>query len=194
MADFLDYFDVEFMPKLGMRAPTFRAVFREMTARHHKVLVETGCARKQDNWEGDGQSTLMWAAYARFNQASFKTIDIDQEAVDLVSATANLPEGSHAICNDSVKELAKHRGTIDLLYLDSYDVDMNNQHPAALHCMFELLSARKHLISGSIVFVDDSPVGPDFEVQGKGRYVAEYFKQMGIQPFTFAYQVAWLMP
>lgn len=191
MSDYMGRFDELYMSRLGIRGPTFRAVIREALARHHKTIVETGCIRKIDNWAGDGQSSVIWNDYCKWSQGTFKTMDIDQSACDVTRELA--PEAAVA-CNNSLIELARDRGAIDVLYLDSYDVDMGNQHPAALHCIMELLSARKRLQPGSIVFVDDSPVGQDFVVQGKGRYVAEYFREMGVAPFTFAYQVAWLVP
>lgn len=191
MSDYMDRFDGMYMPKIGIRGPTFRAVIREALARHHKTVVETGCIRKVDNWAGDGQSSVIWNDYCKWNQGQFKTVDIDQVACETTREL--IPEAGVA-CGNSLLYLAQERGVIDVLYLDSYDVDMNVPHPAALHCIMELLSARKRLQTGSIVFVDDSPVGQDFVVQGKGKYVAEYFREMGVAPFTFAYQVAWIMP
>jgi len=44
------------------------------------------------------------------------------------------------------------------------------------------------------VFVDDSPMNSTMEVGGKGLYVAQYFRQLGIMPFTFGYQAAWIVP
>lgn len=191
MADFMDFFDREYLPKLGIRAPTFRAVIREMLVRKHKAIVETGCVRKADNWAGDGQSSVIWGRYTQWHTGTYQTMDIDPEACDL---TRELVPGAAVTCGDSLAELARHDSTIDLLYLDSYDVDMNNPHPAALHCLMELVSARKRLVPGSIVFIDDSPMEGDFVVNGKGKYVAEYFRSLDVPPFTFAYQTAWIMP
>lgn len=193
MSDYLDYFDLEYLRKLGMRAPTFRAVLREAVARKVAQIVETGCMRKEDNWQGDGQSTIIWNSYTNYHKfgGKFTTIDIDQEAIDLVR---NVCSDAASIVGDSIKELTVQRTPIDLLYLDSFDVDMNNAGPAAMHCMFEFCSAKPRLHSGSIVFIDDSPTTSDHQTGGKGSYVAQYFKQLGVAPFTFGYQIAWIMP
>lgn len=191
MNDYVDRFDVAYMPKLGMRAPTFRAVIREAVSRRVKSIVETGCIRKEDNWAGDGQSTIIWSDYIKWQTGSFVTIDIDPDAIELVRKVC--PEAA-SIVADSVAELSKPGPIIDLLYLDSFDVDMSNSGPAAKHCMFEFCAARPRLRSGSIVFIDDSPMDQNFEINGKGRYVHEYFRQIGVAPFTFAYQTAWIMP
>lgn len=191
MADYVDVFDLMFLPKLGIRAPTFRAVVREMVSRGVKSIVETGCIRKADNWEGDGQSTMIWSHYINYSKGSFQTIDLDEAACEL---TRELIPSAAVAQGDSVQVLTRSDSVIDLLYLDSYDVDMANPHPAALHCLMEFCSARPRLRSGSIVFIDDSPMGPDFIVGGKGKYLSEYFKQRNILPFTFGYQVAYVMP
>ena len=191
MTDFMKYFDAEMNPKLGIRAPTFRAVIREALHQDVMSIVETGCLRKEDNWAGDGQSTLIWDAYRRFSLGDFTSIDISEEAISLIR---KLCPDSTSICGDSVEALNRHIGAIDLLYLDSFDLDTSNEHPAALHCLFEFCAARPHLHPGSILFIDDSPMGQDWIVAGKGRYVAQYMKQLAVNPFTFGYQVAYLMP
>lgn len=189
---FWETFDNEWGPKLGLRMPTFRAVLREAQFRNVKVVVETGCVRQDQNWDGDGQSTVMLAEFAlERNGGSFTTVDISREATDL--ARQLVPHAT-VHCGDSVKYLSKIGRQIDLLYLDSYDVDMGAPHPAALHCMMELTAAMPMLHSGSIVFVDDSPMNSAMEVGGKGLYVAQYFRQLGIMPFTFGYQSAWVLP
>lgn len=189
--NFWEMFDGEWGPKLGLRMPTFRAVLREAEFRSVKVIVETGTVRKDQNWDGDGQSTVMLAEFAKQKGGSFATVDISREAIDLAK---QLVPTAMTHCGDSVKYLSKLRCPIDLLYLDSFDVNMNDPHPAALHCMMELTAAHPYLHSGSIVFVDDSPMNSNMEVGGKGLYVAQYFRQLGLMPFTFGYQVAWVMP
>lgn len=190
MTDFVDRFDTVYLPKLGIRSPTFRAVIREAVHRKVGSIVETGTMRKVDNWEGDGQSTIIWADYAKWATVSFQTIDIDQEAIELARQTC---PNAGCVVGDSITKLSNDKNAIDLLYLDSFDVDMANAGPAAMHCLFEFCAARPRLHPGSIVFVDDSPMGPD-GVGGKGAFVFNYFKHLGIMPFTWGYQVAWIMP
>lgn len=191
MTDFMKFFDVEMLPKLAGRAPTFRAVLREALYQKVQSIVETGCTRKEDNWDGDGQSTLIWDAYKRFNGGNLKAIDNSEEATALAR---QLCPSASILCADSVNALSKHIGAIDLLYLDSFDLDTKHEHPAALHCLMELTAAMPHLHPGSIVFVDDSPMADGWVVTGKGRFVAKYMEHLGISPFTWGYQIAWLMP
>lgn len=191
VAAMMAWFDVEAMPKLGIRAPTMRAVIREALHLGAKSIFETGCVRQKGNWAGDGQSTIIWKTYNTLIGGSFVTCDISEDHCRMAEEIA---PGITWYAMDSVKALRKDKGQIDLLYLDSFDVDMANPHPAALHALMELTSAMPRLHAGSIVFVDDSPMTPDFQVQGKGMYIAEYFDKLGVKPFTFAYQTAWIMP
>lgn len=188
--DFVDLFDVEFLPKLGIRAPTFRAVMREAVSKNVRYIQETGCVRKEGNWAGDGQSTLIWDRYSRYHDCHASTVDLDPEAIDL---TKKLCPRIGVVVGDSVAVLAEPGLSIDLLYLDSFDLDMQNPGPAAMHCLFEFCAARPRLHSGSIVFIDDTPMTAD-GVGGKGMYVYEWFKHLGVQPFTWGYQIAWIMP
>jgi hypothetical protein len=191
MNTFMKRFDATYGPLLGAREPTFRAVMMEAVARNVRSIVETGCARKEGNWGGDGQSTIILDDFARVVGGSFTTIDINPDAIAVASELC--PDATF-FCEDSVKALAATRNTIDLLYLDSFDVDMAAPYPAAIHCMFEFTSAMKRLHSGSIVFIDDSPANPQLKITGKGLLVAQYMEQRGIRPFTVGYQAAWIMP
>lgn len=190
---FIDKFDSEFGPKLGIRMTTFRAVMREAEYRNVKYIFETGCIRVKDNWAGDGQSTFIFNEYVKcaHKERILTTVDIDQAATDLVRS---LMPGVRTLTEDSVAAIAiQGCRPIDLLYLDSFDLDASNSHPAALHCLMEFTAAQKLLHPGSIVFVDDSPFN-GHTIHGKGHYVGEYFKKIGVQPFALGYQAAWLMP
>lgn len=189
--DFMYRFDVAYGPKLGVRAATFRSVLREAVSLQARNVVETGCIRKEDNWAGDGQSTIILNDYAKWHGGNFRSVDMDTNACELARRFA--PEAL-VTSGDSVEFLNLHKSPIDLLYLDSFDLDNSDPHPAALHCLFEFCAAMKNLHTGSIVFIDDSQIGNDFVIGGKGKYVAQYFKHLGVEPFTFGYQAAWLMP
>lgn len=195
MMDFLEKFDTEFGPRMGVRALTFRAVLAEAARHNHHNIVETGCSRDLENWAGDGQSTVIWNSYSLYNCSDFLSVDIDQNATDIAKGICANNRNAKVICADSVTTLAKLTvSTIDILYLDSFDLDPTNPHDAAMHCLMEFTACRHLLCKNSIVFVDDSPVNAAFEIHGKGMYVAQYMAKFGVRPFTYGYQAAWLMP
>lgn len=196
MTTFIQTFDSFYAPRLRGRAATFRAVIREAQFRQVKHIVETGCLRQLDNYEGDGQSTLIWSEYVKETpNGSLVSYDIDEDAITNVAALIAPSKIAYtALAGDSILSLHHHNRPIDLLYLDSMDVDMGAPHISAMHALMEFAAARPRLHSGSIVFVDDAPMEFDGRIVGKGLYVAEYFKKLNVMPFTIGYQSAWIMP
>lgn len=187
----MSYFDIEFMPKLGARGTTFRAVIREALASFASPnIVETGSMRMDNNWEGDGQSTLIWNSLVYFMKGEVTTIDIDQRAIDLVKERCPSVKTQ---CSDGVLTIRGMVSPIDILYLDSLDLDVKNPHPAAMQALGELTSAIPLLKPGSIVFVDDAP-WQNGDIGGKGAYIAQYMKAINVPLITFGYQAAWKLP
>ena len=210
-ASFLPVFDAEYADKLGIRGETMRQVFEILEAgqKDAYTIVETGCARAEDNWRGDGQSTILFDRFVNHWDGSVLTVDINAEACSRLRARVSSKVS--VTCLDSVaflRELARHEQLkIDLLYLDSFDLDWQHPHPSALHHLHELCAIMPRLGRGSLVVVDDSPrnvamaqnkgkqvVLRDHGVAGKGGYVAEFFGKIGCTPVIEGYQHGWIMP
>ena len=206
---FLPVYDAEYADKLGLRAETFRKAFEilEATEKGRYSIVETGCARK-DDWFQDGQSTLLFDRFVNFWDGAVRTVDIEEKACAYLRTRVSARVS--VTCGDSVAYLRSllqgEAPDIDLLYLDSYDLDWRNPHPAALHHLHELCAVMPLLASGTLVMVDDTArsqafvtlkgremVVHDFGVAGKGGYVAEFFAKIGCQPVIEGYQHGWLI-
>lgn len=194
---------------LGVRKISFRKTFEYLDTRPSPiVIVETGCARQPGNWQGDGQSTLLFDRYCqhRGRGSSVFSVDIDPEAVarcrQMVSETVQVS------ANDSVHWLYHLRSKlvqpVSLLYLDSYDVDFDHVWPSAAHHLKELAAAGTMIDADTLVVVDDAPahalVMPvDNQYQmvntpqpgGKGRLVAQYAQAVGAQELFAHYQAGW---
>lgn len=199
--DFLDLFDREFRRRLDVsglpvRGATFRRLFELLLQMQRPFyrLVETGCTRNPGNWS-DGQSTVLFDLFLQHCDGCLVSIDIDEDncrvARGLVSPKVQV------ICADSVDFLAGAgpaliEGPIDLLYLDSFDLNSARQFPSAFHHLKELWAAERLLVPGSIVAVDDNFVGPDDRWVGKGTLVANFMAQRGSQPVVSGYQRAWI--
>jgi hypothetical protein len=212
--DFLERFDREWAPRLGIRRDTFRATFDYLLRRRPggHLIVETGCARQTDNWEGDGQSTYMFDRLAEAGGGEVWTVDIDPAAC--AYARTLVGQRTRVVREDSVpflqrtgRELRATGRQIDLLYLDSFDWDAANPVPSAVHHLKELCAIAPALTPGTLVVVDDSfhalrgcRAGPDNFVlledqgiAGKAMYVAQYFRQIGV-PLAFdGYQCGWVL-
>jgi hypothetical protein len=192
---FAEQFRGHFQPRLGKRADGFAAIFEALTAGHPRpLLIETGCLRIPGNWEGDGQSTFMFDALTRAQGGAFFSIDVLAESIE--TARRACSSAVNLICNDSIAALYTLsqllRGPAALVYLDSYDVDVNNSMPSAIHHAMELAAVRPLLGPGTLVCVDDYEIGP--QVGGKGLILDQFFTNIRAKVLYSGYQRVWLVP
>jgi len=203
--------------KLLQREVSFRKMFRYLDSVDGPVvIVETGCVRNPEPWAmtGEGQSTLLFDRYinVRDDGSVAFSVDINPEAVavcrSLVSDKVQVHEGdSVAFLDRLTRQLTEQGKRIDLLYLDSYDVDYNYWFPSAAHHLKELLAVRRSVEPQTLVVVDDCPVSANLVgdsegrlqldrfyrpiVGGKGRLVAEFAEQVGANLVCSHYQHGW---
>jgi len=189
-------FELEFMPRLGRRARGFKILFdhlrKRAAAKADLVMVETGCIRPRHGalaWAAAGCSSILFDAFAAETKARFTSIDNDKD--NCAWARKHCPHAT-IICGDSVKtlyELRKKIERIDLLYLDSYDVEWGAPHSSALHHLNELCAASRMLTRGSLVFIDDNTAS-----SGKGLYIRQYMQSVGARQICEDYQIGFVMP
>ena len=91
----------------------------------------------------------------------------------------------HFVCSDSVSFLQNFGKTIDFLYLDSYDFDVDNPFPSQHHHLLEISAAYPFLNENSIVLIDDC----DLPHGGKGKLAIQFLMQRGWQVLMSGYQV-----
>lgn len=124
----------------------------EMLACRPATIVETGSAAWGTN------SSLLFDAYVNSFGGTFASVDIRAEpSIALSKSCTNL---SRFYCGDSVdflKTLERGNSIIDLLYLDSWDVDWEDPLPSAIHGLHEFLTVFPALRPGSVVLIDDTP-------------------------------------
>jgi hypothetical protein len=180
-----------FRPKLGKRADGFDILFRSLLELGRSLfVVETGSLRIPGNWEGDGQSTFMFDALIRACGGVLLSIDVTNESID--SARKACSSATQVIENDSVSAL--HALTqigsrrIDLLYLDSFDLDPKNPMPSAIHHALELTAARPLIGPDTIICVDDYAVG---STGGKGMIVDRFLRNIRAHVLYSGYQKIW---
>ncbi len=189
---FDEQFDRFFIRMLGVRAEGFSTIFHALPKPPEKLLiVETGCLRIPGNWEGDGQSTFMFDALARTRGGFFFSIDLTMESIE--SARRACSSTTNLIFGDSVATLNNLSALIarpaNLLYLDSYDLDLQNPMPSAIHHAMELIAAQPLIGPGTLVCVDDYGVGP--QVGGKGLLLDQYFSAIRAEVLHSGYQKVW---
>jgi hypothetical protein len=198
---FLEHYDRNFSPLLEHRAPGFRIIFERLEALCRArppgsppaLIVETGSLRKVGNWRGDGQSTVLWMEFGRFYPCEIHTVDLDPYAAQAVREACG--DAVHAHTADSVAYLyqfaRQQQRQIDLLYMDSYDVDLQDPFPSAFHHIKELIAAAPCLGPGTIVGIDDNFIDPVGNITGKGYLALQWFKHMDIPRLHDGYQFVW---
>ena len=182
--EFLSFHNKDFLDTykdLGGRLHTFKIALNLLNQRGGKVIVETGCQRERDNWN-DGQSTRVFADYARKHDTHLYTVDIKREYVELAEEIVGNESVTYTTM-DSIKYIGDFKKNIDLLYLDSVDVPMPEMLkiqersigdirdlsvdeaverfgdlllPAQTHCLNEIKAALPNLHRDSIILIDDN--------------------------------------
>ena len=162
-----DYF-YQTKPKLGNRQKGFQAIFDYLDGIERPVIIETGTYREENNYEGDGCSTLLFDHYIGHRGGTLVSVDIDPNACELASANTEFAE---IILSDSVEYLGNLQGRCDLLYLDSYNITnwADDWAPAAHH-LKELFAAKNVIVSGTLIVVDDNLIQHGKRL-GKGRLI-----------------------
>lgn len=184
---FIKFYMINFYDLLGVRRDSFLTIFKTLIKKN-KVsynIVETGCMRKVTDCD-DGLSTLLFDYFVKYFNGSVTTVDLSKENCELC---ASYVSNKCTIYNmDSVEFLYKYKpdGDIDLLYLDSYDLDWDNPIPSALHHMKELCAIISKLKKGCIIFIDDNKNNV-----GKGQFVSNFLDNIGAKLLFSGYQIAY---
>lgn len=190
MSQFLDHFDKIYFGKLDKRAKTFRKLFEllEEKNKDYYLIVETGCSRAKNNYSGDGMSTILFDEFVNFYTG--KVISVDINEVNCKFARSLVSNKTEIFCDDSVKFLwgLDPQTDVDLLYLDSFDINFNKPHPSMLHHMKELCAIIGKLKKGVIIAVDDN-IGKS----GKGSYITDFMENLGYKKAIDEYQISWIL-
>lgn len=190
MSTFLNVMNRDYFPYLGSRSSTFKMMFDYLDSlnKDKYLIVETGTTRHVNNIEGDGASTVMFDLYCNTEKnGTVYTVDINPQACENVRKYTS---SKTIVClNDSVKFLSvfPNPEDIDLLYLDSFDLDWSNPHPSSLHHLKELTAVYAKLKPGCLIVVDDNHDG-----LGKGQYVADFLNNANDKLYFSEYQIGYI--
>jgi hypothetical protein len=189
---FLNNFMQNYYHKLRHRSNSFLNAFKYLISlkKDSYFIVETGMCRIENNFDGDGMSTILWDEFINIFGGKVYSVDILQVTVNFTkNKVSNL---CTLFCQDSVSflhqlSLQENLSQIDLLYLDSFDLDCNNPHPSSFHHMKEFLAIKSKINSGCLILIDDNNRN-----LGKGRYVDEFMTNIQKQKIIDEYQIAWI--
>ena len=207
---FWTWFEQEAEPNLAHRASTFRQMFEYLDQQSGPIcIIETGCARAAGNWAGDGQSTVLFDRYVTERGTDSQVITVDLSEQSVVACRLLVGDQTTVAQADSVRYLDHLVRTADglhpnLVYLDSYDLDWDYWFPSAAHCLKEFSAIHPLLKPNTLTVTDDSPAATHImesgertiisgaKPAGKGRLLAEYAQQVGIEPLFAQYQIGWI--
>lgn len=191
----LELFDNdERFKKLARRRDNFREMVAhvvEWVEEHGSALIiETGSAWDKNNWEGQGQSTLIWDWLAA-NLKGVKVISIDITPTSVENAKEQTKHVEFFL-GDSIQTLnsfdEKRLGAVALLYLDSFDWAKEINHESSYHHAMELAAVWRLLPDNCMICVDDRH--GDFD--GKHWKVELFMQQLGYTPEFRNHQVGWV--
>jgi hypothetical protein len=188
-ASWAEYFE-DIKPRLNKRSDGFQKIFKYLTAIQDPIIIETGTYREENNYEGDGCSTLLFDTFVDYHGGVVVSVDIDPKACELAQKNTYFTE---VIESDSVEFLGTLDGKVDLLYLDSYNIeDWHNDWAPAAHHLKELFAAKNCIKDETLIVVDDNLTTPNGKRVGKGRLIYELMESLGIEPYFDGYQVGWI--
>jgi predicted O-methyltransferase YrrM len=184
----------QLIDKTGKRKNSFSLMIDKIKCKTEPIIVETGCSRHSNNFDGDGMSSLIFDSFIQSNGGIFYSVDINPSHVQFAKESTIKAQ---ITCGDSIKflsylnqKLRSENQYIDLLYLDSFDFDTQNPHPSSLHHIMELVSIWPSCRNGTIIAVDDNFL----DGTGKGQYVNEWMEKNNINPIFKDYQIIWEIP
>lgn len=127
-------------------------------------IVETGSSA----WGAN--SSMLFDLYVSNFGGSFNSVDIRiGPAINLSKKCSNL---SNFWCDDSANWLSnlvdKSFGELNLVYLDSWDVDPKEPIESALHGLNEFLTILPLLKKGCLVLIDDTPINKEHALLVQG--------------------------
>jgi len=174
------------------RAVGFDIIFRLLLNQKQSNfnIVETGTLRTPGNWM-DGQSARLFTEFVDLYNGQMRSVDIDSVACEAARNTIVSDKFSVAL-SDSVDWLKQQTDLdqVDLFYLDSYDVDWNDDTTSAEHHLNEFMVIEPYIRPGVVVVVDDNSRWVNNNRRtGKGRRVVEYLETQGHFPIYDEYQI-----
>jgi len=175
------------------RADNFQFIFEYLEKIESPVIVETGVMRGDHGdmaFGDDGCSTFLFDQFVNIHGGSFTSIDIN--SINCNYARSKLSHKSKIVCSDSIPFLWNFHEKVDMVYLDSYDIELNNPTPSMIHHMKELACLLKNFKRETLIVIDDHDAFFTGGKIGKGNTIKEFMSQIGKKPVFENYQIGFI--
>lgn len=136
------------------------------------VILETGTAAYGT------RSTILFDSYV----SSFggEVLTVDNRITPLVKTRDYCSDRTKFHCDDSVKfikSLCETGTKVDLIYLDSWDLDLRSPMDSAIHGLAEFLACVPMVQEGTVLLIDDTPSSLADWVQAHGDGQAQLYEK-----------------
>lgn len=180
------------------RRRTFTRLFEEAKKRFNNPhIVETGCIRQDNDWEGAGFSTYLLGVFCQSVGGWVDSIDTDPVHVafarsrtkELGTVKVHQARGDAWLKEERrLKELLKVTTSwIGVLYCDSCDTTLPEH---AQVCLDEVKAALPLLHKDALILIDDTPYSTETgKLEGKGVLAVPYLLNLGWEILLAEYQV-----
>ena len=184
---------------------TFKKTFEELEKRENKffIIVETGCSAHGT------QSTILFDKFVNYYDGYVFSVDKDRFRVCNTQSKVSLK--TIVVCADSLHFLSTFDKPIDLLYLDSFDVNWKNQEYSSQHHYKEFSLVKDMLSTHSLLLIDDTPKNLDWldidknskkflelksifdtnKYNGKGSLICHELENSNFELLLHQYQILW---
>lgn len=149
------------------------------------TVVETGCIRGEEDWQGAGFGTYLLGAFLERHGGQLTSVDIDASNCSFARGVTQKMQTVTIVEGDSVPFLGGFGRPIDVLVLDSMDTYVAG---FAEHALREIEKAIPWLHMDSLVMFDDT-VYSERKFTGKGCLAVPWLLGQGWRILHSGYQV-----
>lgn len=172
------------------RGDNFQFIFEYLEKISNPVILETGVMRSDHGdmaFGDDGCSSFLFDQFINVHGGSFTSVDINEK--NCSHARSKVSKKSNIICSDSIPFLWGYKEKVDMVYLDSFDLDTKNPMPSQIHHLKELCAIMKNLQPHTLIVIDDH-INKDS--MAKGYLIKEFMAQIGKSPIFENYQLGFI--
>ena len=174
----------------------FRTIFESLEnlnlPEYH--IIETGCARWNQNWKGEGQFTLIADEFVNYYKGHLYSVNINPN--DVNAARSYVSEQATIELDDSVNFLKNFKDIekISLFYLDSMDLEWGNPTPSEEHHIKEFCTIFSRRSSANFyIAIDDCNINFNGKIIGKGQEIKRLMESLSIKPILDEYQIMYFI-